>query len=243
DRQPATEDSAYQVLRQIGEAKPSAVLQKLEIAVGRMLAAPLVFQIALARESRSDVYVRLREPRRVEQREVVRVNACAIALGKRVTAEKHCVRTAVLELPHPVNDSGEGLTVAPIRVDRVQAGGPARRFVRLGKRFDRKTKRRRPGRRSVEAPGIVTAIAQCDVPANLQNGSRLACPASYCRTRRKIMRQAPTSILTHSNAGESGRPLKSLYASVRRPRSPTGRDERLLNDRPTGNRAPSVPLK
>src|SRR5690606_30033776 len=76
-----------------------------------------------------------REPGRIEQRQVVRVERYAIAALERMIREKHVERTALVEHTDIGDDPIEVDRIPVVPVDAVQTRRPARHVVRL--RLDR----------------------------------------------------------------------------------------------------------
>jgi hypothetical protein len=150
-RYAATQDSADQLAGKVREPDAPAELEKLEVAFGRNVDSRIALRALLARKPLAQVDLVRTEPRRIEDREVVRVDAHAVSATQRVAAKENGVRPAVIEPSRAPDDCGQRLVVPPVRVDRVQARRTARRLVGLRQRRHGKLEEARTPRRAIVA--------------------------------------------------------------------------------------------
>ena len=117
-----------------------AAREELEVAIRRMHEPRIAFLVALPAQPVGEVDARPK-PGRIEHGEVVGVDRRLKALAQRIASEKDRVGAAVLEPPRPFDDLAQRFAFAPVAVDRVQAGRPAGRPVRLGEHGHREPQR------------------------------------------------------------------------------------------------------
>ena len=136
DGQIAAQQAANQRAGEIGQAQPSAQAQKFQIALGDMLQPGVLFYFPLPLQALGDVHAR-RKPGGIEHRQVVGVNGGLVALAQRIAGQKNREGAAELHLARAGDHLRKARILAPVAVDRMQAGGAAGGLVRLRQHLDR----------------------------------------------------------------------------------------------------------